>query len=205
MNRYFFIAPVYDFLKRIVFGKTLNNAASHYLSELPKSAVVLIVGGGTGASLPHFTKQHDVHFVDASGRMIRVAKKRPKDATVHFYTQAFNPALFNQKFDAICFPFFLDLFDQKEAIDLLNEVHNLLKPDGKLVITDFYPVETLQNWRQKLVLRTVIVFFNVTTWHKHSKIFNIPEAVKLSNYQLVSLKEFANGMVFASLWKRAEH
>ncbi len=177
----------------------------HYISDLSEYKDLLIVGGGSGVSLPHFNQHQKIQFIDSNALMISRAKKRKNSAEIQYHIQPFESFGNNQKFDLICFPFFLDLFNQEEARQILDRANRLLKDSGRLVVTDFYHMKKLSNWRQKLVLRTVIVFFNVTTWHRHSKIFNIPNTIKESNFQQVKLKEFANGMVFASLWKKAEH
>ena len=205
MNRYFFVAPFYDLLKRISFGDALNNATINYMSELSEYKDFLIVGGGSGISLPQFNQDQNIQFIDSNASMIARAKRRKTSAAVQYHAKRFEAFDTTQKFDVICFPFFIDLYNQNEATSILDKAKSLLNDSGRLVVTDFYSIKKLSNWRQKLLLRTVIVFFNITTWHRHSKIFNIPNTIKASNFQCINLKEFANGMVFASLWKKAEH
>ena len=52
-NNFNTIAPVYDFLAKMVFGRSLERAQAAFLSDLETKvkAKVLIVGGGTGKVL----------------------------------------------------------------------------------------------------------------------------------------------------------
>ena len=52
------IAPVYDMLSRLVFGKAIVNAQRRLLPGLPRGEYrLLIVGGGTGWILDELGKQ----------------------------------------------------------------------------------------------------------------------------------------------------
>jgi len=205
LNRYNFIAPAYDFLKRIVFGNSLEKASHHHLPNPTDHLNILIVGGGTGKILEQFGPAHTVHYVDTSSVMIDKAKKRKVRCTVYFHHCEFDSFETDESFDLICFPFFLDQFNDGQIAIILSKSYNLLSPTGSVIITDFVPVYQLTNWWQKLLLKTVIVFFTITTKHPVSKIFNIVDPAKRSNFQLVKKKSFVNGMVIASLWKKAEH
>ena len=205
MNRYDFVAPIYDVLKRIVFGRALNNATAAHLNDIDQFKNILIVGGGTGANLPLFDAHHIVDFIDASPAMIQKAKKRKTKAQVQFHSTLFDSFVSTTNYDLILFPFFLDLFDITEGMSILQRTQLMLAPQGRLIVTDFHPVESLNSIRQKLLLRTVIVFFIITTRHRYTKIFNIKDAVKQSDYQLIDENNFVNGMVFATIWKKTEH
>ena len=206
MNRYNFIAPAYDFLKRIIFGNKLENASTFYLQKKPEPKTILIVGGGTGEILKQFSANQTVYYVESSSKMIHKALQRKVNCTVVFHHcnyQQFDAG--GVSFDLICFPFFLDQFNDVQIGSMMSHSSRLLKPTGSIVITDFIPVSDLTSVFQKLLLRTVIVFFTITTKHPISKIFNIVEIVKTTSFQMVSKKYFVKGMVIASLWKKAEH
>jgi ubiquinone/menaquinone biosynthesis C-methylase UbiE len=47
-----FIAPYYDFLSKLIFGKRLRIAQTSLLSKIPRHQRILLVGGGTGWILP---------------------------------------------------------------------------------------------------------------------------------------------------------
>lgn len=205
MNQYNFIAPWYDLLKRMVFGKQLDRATSSFLAETSQYKHILIVGGGSGALLSHFNKDQQVWYVEASDKMISLAQKRQAQCQVEFIHQAVQTFKSNQQFDIIILPFFLDQFKDDQIKAILKQCNDWLCPTGELHIVDFNPANQLTKWYQKLLLRTVIVFFSVTTNHRLSKIFNIIAITKESNFQLVEQKLYFGGMVFASKWKKAGH
>lgn len=205
MNRYNHIAPFYDILKRIVFGIALEQAANYYITQSEEAQTILVVGGGTGQILTQFKSHHTVHYIDSSSAMIQKAKNRKVDCDVQFYHQSFEDYKASETFDAIHFPFFLDQFNNTGLTQLLNKAKKLMSPESQLVISDFRPVHELSNWRHKLLLKTVIVFFSMTTRHPISKIFNIEEVTESAHFLLVKRKYFVSGMVFASIWTKAEH
>lgn len=189
----------------MVFGNGLEKASHHFIPQLSESEQILIVGGGTGEILEQFTSNQTVHFVDSSATMIALAKKRKHTCSVQFHHCRFEDFIIDQTYNDIWFPFFLDQFNDEEIATILDNAQRHLRPTGKMVIVDFIPVNLLSKWHQKLLLRTVIVFFTITTKHPIRKIFNIVESAKQTNFQLVKQKYFVNGMVIASLWQKAEH
>jgi tRNA (cmo5U34)-methyltransferase len=77
------IASVYDALASMVFGKNLIKSQHHFLHVIPDYATVLIVGGGSGELLQTLLQQKpkcQVVYVDASERMIELARQRVQNA-----------------------------------------------------------------------------------------------------------------------------
>ena len=90
INGFDVIAPVYDGLATMVFGRAIRKAELHYLSEVREGSKVLVVGGGTGRLLADLLKINpncQIWYVEASEAMVRIARsniRKLPNANVHF-------------------------------------------------------------------------------------------------------------------------
>lgn len=200
LNRYNFIAPVYDTIKGLVFGKALRQACFRHEEAYKSARNVLVVGGGSGQELPLFSPRANVTFVETSSTMISLAKKRTFACSVDFVHANIFEYQFTEQYDLILFNFILDLFPQDQVVDLLNHIKPHLDDNGKIVACDFYPIQEQAHVWKKLLLKTTIVFFSITTSLRIKEITNIQKCLELSGYQLVKLSHYFSGMVFATLW-----
>ncbi|MEM7658015.1 MAG: class I SAM-dependent methyltransferase [Bacteroidota bacterium] len=110
------VARYYDRLAHLVFGNTLLHARLHFLSQIPKGAQVLVVGGGTGAILPALFNQigetGSVYYLEYSEKMIEQAQVRMSGTAANMVwkrgTVADLPS--DLQVEVIITNFFLDLF-----------------------------------------------------------------------------------------------
>ena len=73
-----FIAPFYDLLARLVFGRAISRSQTRFLLEIPSGAKVLILGGGTGWILLDIFRQanpSEVLYLEASSHMLAKAQE----------------------------------------------------------------------------------------------------------------------------------
>ena len=73
------IAPVYDFLAKMVFGSHLKKAQTIFLNQIKEGDRVLVVGGGTGwilEELNQLNKPIKVVYVEPSTKMMSLSKAR---------------------------------------------------------------------------------------------------------------------------------
>ncbi len=159
------ISPVYDGLARMVFGRSIRNAQLNYLEEIREARCILIIGGGSGWLLEEvlkINKNGTVWFVEASSRMIALARKKCKGSEgqrvryVHG-TEASLPS--EPTFDAAITNFFFDLFPEERLQTVLGLLKISLTPNAILLATDF--VKTDRRW-QRLMLSVMYFFFRVT-------------------------------------------
>ncbi len=156
------IAPMYDTLATMVFGRSIRNAQLFYLNEIRKGGRVLILGGGTGWLLADLLSSNpgcEIWYVEASSRMIDIARSNidniPK-ARVHFIhgTQALLPS--HLMYDAVIANFYFDLFSTSSLEPLLKQIHSVILPNGKLLVSDFVKNNL---WWQSALLSAMYVFF----------------------------------------------
>lgn len=136
MNDFNAIAPVYDFLKRLVFGQSIFWAAASHLNLITENCRVLVLGGGTGYILPHI-RAKQIDYVELSSKMLALAKERVCPSPITFYCQSFETFESTHSYDIVVCEFFLDLFDQHSLGMTLLKIKELLSPGGNLIVTDF--------------------------------------------------------------------
>ncbi|WP_333818700.1 class I SAM-dependent methyltransferase [Ohtaekwangia sp.] len=154
------IAPVYDTLSRLVYGKSMVASQRHFLAAISSHATVLIIGGGTGwivQELFAVNSTCSVVYVEASQEMIRQTEKKikPKDASrIRFVWSEEIPV--GAVYDCIITNFFLDLFSEQHASNRIHQIKNILKEDGCWIVTDFVDEG---RWWQKILLKSMYIFF----------------------------------------------
>lgn len=166
-NNYDNIARYYDFLSRIVFRTAQRDAQTALLPYIGKNSTVLIAGGGTGWILEEMAKVCPggslIYYVEISAKMITLAKERNYQPHVvrfiHMAVEEFEaqPA---GGFDVIITPFLFDNFSRERIQPVFVHLHNMLRPGGKWLFTDFH-YQTLAPLWQRVLLRSMYVFFRV--------------------------------------------
>ncbi|SHN29888.1 class I SAM-dependent methyltransferase [Chitinophaga sp. CF418] len=165
-NNYDNIARYYDFLSRMVFRTTQQDAQTALLPYIETHSTVLIAGGGTGWILEEMAKicPSDLHiyYVEISANMIALAEQRKYQHEVTFVNMAiedFNNDL-SHTFDVIITPFLFDNFSRERVTPVFLHLHNMLKPSGRWLFTDFHYQKQAPLW-QRALLRSMYVFFRI--------------------------------------------
>ena len=173
------IAPVYDFISRMVFGKAIVNAQVGLLKCLPVGDYrVLSVGGGTGWILEELAKQRasglTVDFVEASNEMIQLSKKRNCGGnSVNFIHCAIEDFKAPFLYQAVLTPFVLDNFEEEKAKQVFTQLDKVLAKDGLWLYADFVYDKTNSPAWQKGLLKLMYFFFRVTTKIETNRLVNI--------------------------------
>ena len=198
-NQFQYIAWVYDFLAKLVFGNSYFKAQLFYLPYLQKNSHVLILGGGTGEILETFKtvkfKGH-IDFIEPSNQMLKKAKKRnfsKSDFTITFLQEkAFASKLPKQ--DTIICNFFLDLFSAKELDLIITSISDQLEQDGKLLVTDFSPPNG--KWNQ-FIFKVMFIFLKITSNISNSSIGDIEKSLS-KEFELKEIKRYNKHNIFFS-------
>ncbi|MEL6254512.1 MAG: class I SAM-dependent methyltransferase, partial [Bacteroidota bacterium] len=140
-QRFDSLAFIYDILVRLVFGKSLKKAQTHYLNKLPDQGKLLILGGGTGWIVEEIGKRKpalEMVYVEASEKMIALARKKSKAVVIDFVHG--NEQMIPEKnsYDAVLTPFFLDLFAPVRLFASMSLIDQALHENGKWFFVDFY-------------------------------------------------------------------
>ncbi|MEQ3749230.1 MAG: class I SAM-dependent methyltransferase [Celeribacter sp.] len=133
-------APIYDRTFGAVTRKG-RRAAVGYINGLAPASDVLEVGVGTGLALPHYAEGLRVTGVDFSDEMLAKAKSRVTELRLQ-------PVVALRQMDARMLDFADDSFDAVAAMHMISvvpepeqvmsEMVRVLKPGGKLVVTNHF-------------------------------------------------------------------
>ena len=207
-NEYDRLAPYYDFLARIVFGKSLLRAKRHFLSLLPSKAKILLIGGGTGQILPDILKDNRRHYVvylERSGKMISLARSRADrnkvSGQILFVEGDESNLPEREKFDVIITNFFLDQF-REDRLELLMEIlFNRLNSSGLWLFTDFQLQKGQPHyWWQILLIKTMLAFFRVATNLKTNSLPDFPPLFQRLNLTLIEEKRFLKKLIVSRVY-----
>ena len=196
VNDYNGLANVYDILARVVFGNTLLQASSYFLTKLNSTASILIVGGGTGKILNDIPEGISVEYIEYSEKMLNKSKHFERPGIQFIHADFFRVELVGN-YDYVIFPFFLDMFPANKITEAIHKTRLLLKPSGRLIITDFQPTNRLIH---KLLVQSMILFFRVSTRLELKRLEDIKEILNADKFEEEEGHTWNDGMIFSSIY-----
>lgn len=207
LNGFNRIAPYYDRLKRLVFGKALEASQLPFLGCIPGGAHVLIVGGGSGeilAQLLDINPTARIAYLDASTAMLEMARARVSPAREHQVTFIHGTETTLQgepRFDAVIANFLLDLFPEERVKQMIAELQGKLLPGGLWLIADFVDEG---KWWQKALLRGMYGFFRVICGIEASGLPRWEKALVASGLTERMGGSFFGGFIRSSVYVRSD-
>jgi ubiquinone/menaquinone biosynthesis C-methylase UbiE len=198
-------ASFYDRLSRLVFGKALVNAQAWLLPQIPKTAKVLIVGGGTGWILDEITKLHpsglNITYVEISAKMMALSRKRNTGANkIEFINKAVEDAGLSADFDVVITPFLFDNFTEDTLPRVFQHIHQSLKPGGLWLYTDF---QLTGKWWQYAMLKSMLLFFKVLCGVPSWRLPDVGKQFGKFGYDVIEEKNFFGDFVVSKVYKKA--
>ena len=209
MPNYDRIAPFYDLLSSLVFGRKLPQAECYFYSQVKDPASILVFGGGTGKCLKplqlHYPRA-TIHFLEASSKMIAIANERtiPNCKSVEFING--NEQLLvnrSQQYDLLVTSFVLDVFSESRLAVVMDILYRVLRPGGFWIQTDFYVYQS-HPWWQRALLRTMYLFFRITANQRNQKLADFDRYFKERLLELVAQKMFCLSMVKTVLYHKTQ-
>ncbi len=138
---YDILAPHYDFWSRFAESKAHSRALS--LVEIKGREKVLEVACGTGKNFSEILKMNEEGLnvgVDISGKMLRMSKKRVKDAARESYeflmADARSLPFTDEAFDVVINSYMLDLIPVKDFFPILREFNRVMRKGGRMVLVN---------------------------------------------------------------------
>jgi ubiquinone/menaquinone biosynthesis C-methylase UbiE len=201
------VASFYDWLSTLIFGEAILQAHKFLIDAVPAGSQVLIAGGGTGFILEEISKKHigglQITYVDISEKMIALSKKRNIGGNkVLFINKAINDTVFNQQFDVVITPFFLDNFSNSTAKIIFDKMDAVIAPDGLWLFADFQSKKN-KLW-QKLLLKIMYLFFRIVCNIEASHLPDFPFFFNQHNYQAIDMKTFYKDFIYAVIYQKQE-
>ncbi|WP_192823430.1 class I SAM-dependent methyltransferase [Rufibacter sp. LB8] len=206
------IAPVYDALAQLVFGKAQRRAQASFLNLIPAGASVLILGGGSGWILQElFTKGKPGHvlYLEPSGKMLAQAKENLKatgfTSLVEFRKGTEQHLTPEEKFDVVLTPFVLDLFTEPEVKIMVQNLDEALLPGGLWVHTDFHLFSSSRlkkAWQQPLLWAMYRFFRRVSGISASTLTESNPYFEELT-YQMRQEALFYGSFIKTQVWQKS--
>jgi ubiquinone/menaquinone biosynthesis C-methylase UbiE len=208
-----FLAPVYDLLARIFFGRAIIHSQTFFFNELPQADHALIFGGGTGKILIELLrckKAKRYTFVDISPGMIDRARKKfsrykleqPADpSTVHFITGSYNDLPGNENYDLIITPYILDCFRDEELPAVITALKKKISSLGTWLFADFnIPARGLMHFLARIITRILYFLFNAVTGIGVKKLPVFEKEFQKQGFKKVKEKFFRGGLLSAKVY-----
>lgn len=206
------LAPIYPAMERVLAGRRLQRCRTAWLDELQGARRLLVAGVGHGPALAEVLRRHPhlhITCVDASARMLVVARKRARQAGldmsrlefIHASLPGWQPP--PGAYDAIATHFFLDCFTPEQLGPIVATLARAATPDVRWIVSDFtVPSRGPARWRALAVHRLMYLFFRVTTRLAARRV-TPPDAVLAAHgFQLRRRQTHNWGLLHADLWQR---
>jgi ubiquinone/menaquinone biosynthesis C-methylase UbiE len=165
------LAPYYDGLVSLFFGRQLKASQAFFLNKLPPAHSILVFGCGTGSFLRDLEKHHQAEricCVDISERMIAssrslINKEFPQRLVAYtFICGSWSDIPPEVTFDWVITPYVLDCFQGTDLLRVIQGLGERLTPDGKWLFTDFHvPKKGFFKWYALLVIRILYAGFQL--------------------------------------------
>ena len=194
VNDFDFVAPFYDRLSKLVFGESLIQAQAYHLKEIGDNDRVLILGGGTGKLLEYIPKSGKLDFVEKSVRMLDRAKRRKFHGSINFIQADFLEFESDKRYEVIICPFFLDCFETQGLMKVIAKIRSQLKPDGKLIITDFE-----RSSINPFLLMAMLIFFKLFSKLETNRLLDLRTLLKENGFKESQISLYKKG-IFSALY-----
>jgi SAM-dependent methyltransferase len=208
------IAPWYRTLETIAFGNALQRARVACLGEIDSPRRALIVGEGNGrflCELLHLYPDVEVDCVDASGRMLQLARQRierevPEGVNrVHFLQRditSWSPP--EDQFDLIVTHFVLDCFPENRAAEIVIELSDAAAENATWLLADFcVPPGPFPRRRNALWLAAMYGFFRITAGIEARELVDPSPLLRKEGFALEKEHLFRGAMIKSELWRRS--
>jgi cyclopropane fatty-acyl-phospholipid synthase-like methyltransferase len=208
-----FVAPYYQALEYVSFGKSLERRRWAFLSAATNSRNALLCGGGDGRFLARLLRANSgvrVDFVDLSPKMVDLAERRITAmgrafrARVRFHVadlRTFEPS--PGTYDLVVTHFFLDCFSDSEVADLAVTLASWTVPQAQWIVSEFEQAQGrfAELWTN-LVVRALYAAFRVSTNLQVTRLPRYEDALSSAGFHLQRREQALGGLLRSSLWQR---
>ncbi|HEY4196754.1 MAG TPA: methyltransferase domain-containing protein [Mucilaginibacter sp.] len=194
----------YDRLSRVIYGRALIWSQVYLLPSIPAGATILIAGGGTGWILEEIAKIHPsglkITYAEISAKMMALSQKRNTgDNEVIYINLPVENVQMPDQFDVVITPFLFDNFTEQTLQKVFSKIHQSLKPTGIWLNTDF---RLTGKWWQKLLLRSMIVFFRIICRIESTKLPEMEKCFEQQAYAVINQKSFFGEFILSSAYRK---
>ena len=209
------VAFAYDFLKKIIFGRSIETSQIEFLSKIPINASVLIIGGGTGKLLREIwlsRRARNITYLEFSEKMLEISKRRMTSIggdgqlleNIEFIKGSIENLDPVKKFDAIFTPFVLDIIGEDHLPDFLKGVDSVLCKYGLWFFTDFQISASSKLIRlyQSGLVKAMYIFFYFTSNLKIERLPDFSQYFSNLGYQVIYSASFYKDFIQSKVLMR---
>ena len=197
-----FVAPYYDRLLKMVFGRSMFRGQTIFLSQISPDANVLVLGGGTGwllAELLISNHSCKIWYIEASIKMLELTKARiGKSSQVTFIHGTQDTLPPDVRYDVVVTNFFLDLFSRSELERVIPKIAASLRSKSAWHVCDFNNT----TWWHSAFLKVMYAFFYLTAGLSADRLPNWRVTMKESGFSEIKTRTFFNGFIVNSVLTR---
>lgn len=208
------VAPYYDRLARLVFGRTIQRAQRHFLDQIPPAARVLVVGGGTGGLLPYLLAKPEVThvtYLETSAAMLALAQRKADDlrvaptATIRWVHGDEQALPSDDRYDVVITNFVLDMYAGGALDQLMQRLLKHLHPEGRWLFTDFrLSGQQRHRWWQWAMTRAMYAFFHLTAGIAQQKLPSYHRHFATLRFRLMHEKTFYSEFIVSRVYHLGE-
>ncbi|HEY1583085.1 MAG TPA: class I SAM-dependent methyltransferase [Chthoniobacterales bacterium] len=201
------VAPHYLWLETLAFGDKLQEARTAFVRHVETPRRVLIVGEGNGRFLSEFVRWHpaaEVDCIEASGRMIELARAGFEAKQVHFIRALVSEVELDQiHYDLVVTHFVLDCFDEETLPPLLAKLAQAATADASWLIADFCVPP--RGWRRlggRWLISLMYLFFRLVAGLETKRLVDYRPLLRANGFALKASKSSPNDIVRSEWWRR---
>ncbi|MFN8278511.1 MAG: class I SAM-dependent methyltransferase [Chitinophagales bacterium] len=203
------IAPFYDFLGRLIFGRRLLQAQYHFLAAIPEGAEILVLGGGTGAFLTALDEDGvKIDFVEPSAAMMERAQRRfrrpVEDAEVFIpirFIEGTHEQIPLKQYDAVITFFVFDVLGSEALHAMIAAAGQHLKPGGCWLVADFMENEKTA-WHHRMAIKLMYLFFGLIAGVKGWRIPDYSAVLAQHGMKLEHYHEITPHFISTAVWRK---
>lgn len=193
-DAYGFLAPIYQPLSRMVFGGDLVEANQTF-NELARGKKCLIIGGGDAVAYRDWNADFAGEYWDSSLKMAELARLNLSKTKVKVNCGKWTG---QGDFDVVLLPFVLDTIPEEELGKFILQVRGSLSMNGKVVVSDFFPPQTIL---QNLIQHLMIICFRIFAGHPRKDLPDIPQLMNQMGLELAHEKIWRRGWIRAQVYQ----
>lgn len=201
-NDFDLIAPIYDRLVALVFGKSLWRAQMAFVNRIKPGNRVLILGGGSGKFLEALLKEQPhirVDYVEASAKMLALSQKQIGPDKRVRWARGTQENLPSEAYEVIITHFFLDVFSSTELPLTLKKLDGVLEAKGVWLCADF---RSTTRWTHRFLLWLMHRFFGVVSRLQARHLQDIPGALEQQGLKPLQISHWKKGLIFSGCFQK---
>lgn len=203
MNNFNRLAPVYDFLASLVFGRQIIKSKTHYFTLLTNDQKILIPGGGTGQILEELDKLNmnlSIDYVEKSSKMLEKAKKRKPFSKIKVrFIEGDIFDIESGNYNVIMTNFFLDVFNEKNLSLVVDKLSESLLPNGQWLMADFVLTNVALH---RAFVNIMYRFFRLTTNLEGTRLLDFDKELNRAGFSKMKSQKFYHQMIESCVYTK---